>query len=62
MNGFKGQFTKIKGLSDKRRLPRLGKIRLGVKAISQKSGKEYPKETDYFVCPPEVQAVYGEKP
>ncbi len=62
VNGFKGQFTRIKDLSDKRRLPRLGKIRLGVKAISKKSGKEYPVETSYFVCPPEVVKVYGEQP
>lgn len=51
----------ITGLSESRRLPRLGKIRLGVKATAQ-SGKEYPKAVDYFVCPPEVQAIYGEKP
>jgi len=51
----------IKGVSEIRRLPRLGKIRLGEKALA-KSGKEYPKAVDYFVCPPEVQAVYGEKP
>lgn len=51
----------IKGLSAIRRLPRLGKIRLGVKAKSA-SGKEYPKEVSYFVCPPEVERIYGEKP
>jgi hypothetical protein len=51
----------IKNLSDKRRLPRLGKIHLGVK-ITNVIGEEYPKATDYFVCPPEVQAVFGEKP
>ncbi len=51
----------IKGLSEQRRLPRLGKIHLGFKALSAK-GVEYPKPTDYFVCPPEVQKVYGEKP
>jgi len=51
----------IKGVSDIRRLPRLGKIRLGEKALAQ-SGKEYPKAVDYFVCPPEVQKIYGEKP
>ena len=51
----------IKGVSDIRRLPRLGKIRLGEKALA-KSGKEYPVAVDYFVCPPEVQAVYGAKP
>lgn len=55
------QFTRIRGISDIRRLPRLGKIRLGVKKVS-KSGKEYPSEVDYFVVPPEVAAVYGEKP
>lgn len=59
---FRSQFTRIKDLSDRRRLPRLGKIRLGVKAISKKSGKEYPKETSYFVCPPEVQKFYGPTP
>lgn len=55
---FKSKFTKIKGVSDKRRLPRLGKIRLGIKVVSTKTGKEYPKETSYFVCPPEVQEAY----
>lgn len=54
--------TQIKGLSSQRRLPRLGKIRLGVKAKSAKTGAEYPKETEYFVVPPEVAKVYGEKP
>lgn len=51
----------IKNLSDKRRLPRLGKIHLGVK-VTNGHGEEYPKATDYFVCPPEVKAVFGEKP
>ena len=32
MKGFEGgKFTTIKGISDRRRLPRLGKIRLGYK-------------------------------
>jgi hypothetical protein len=61
MSSFKGQFTKIKDLSDKRRLPRLNKIRLGVKVVNSK-GKEYPKETSYFVVPPEVANVYGQQP
>jgi len=38
----------IKGLSEAVRPPRVGKLRLGVKATSQ-SGKEYPKAVDYFV-------------
>jgi hypothetical protein len=37
MSGFKGQFTSISGLSEVRRLPRLGKIRLGVKVKSMSS-------------------------
>lgn len=53
--------TRIRGLSEKRRLPRLGKIRLGVKALS-KGGQTYPVEVDYFIVPPEVAAKYGPKP
>lgn len=44
------------------RIPRAGKIRLGLKKVSMKTQKEYPVETDYFVCPPEVQKVYGQEP
>lgn len=55
------KFTRIKGISDIRRLPRLGKIRLGIKKES-KGGKEYPCEVDHFVVPPEVAAKYGDTP
>lgn len=51
----------IAGLTEKRSLPRLGKIHLGVKKLSAK-GAEYPAKTDYFVCPPEVQVVFDEQP
>ena len=51
----------IKGLSDKRRLPRAGIIRLGIK-VKNEAGKEYPKETDFFVCPPLVKEQYGDEP
>ena len=61
MTKFRESFTRIKELSDRRRLPRLGKIRLGVKMVSKK-GKEYPKEVNHFVVPPEVEKVYGDKP
>lgn len=74
-NGFKQQFTTIKGVSEQRRLPRLGKIRLGIKvALAGKIPANCdckgagcykctrPKETDYFVCPPEVVKVYGPQP
>jgi len=52
----------IKGLSDRRRLPRAGVIRLGIKKKSESSGKEYPAEVDYFVCPKLVEETYGPQP
>jgi hypothetical protein len=58
----------IKGISDIDRLPRLGKIRLGIKEKNA-SGKEYPEKIDYFLLDPDdesilasVREVYGEKP
>ena len=59
------KFTRIKGENKPQNivyLPLLGKIRLGIKKIAKVSGKEYPTEVDYFVCPPEVKAIYGEQP
>ena len=65
----------IKGISEVRRLPRLGKIRLGIKKVSEKTGKEYPAEVDYFILDPqtpselenqklidEFHKLYGEQP
>ena len=51
----------IKGISDVRRLPRLGKIHLGIKKVNS-NGVEYPAAVDYFVVPPEVAEVYGDSP
>ena len=51
----------IEGLTTQRRLPRLGKIRTGIK-VTHQNGREYPKAVDHFVCPPEVQEVYGPEP
>ena len=51
----------IKGISEIVRLPRLGKIRLGIKEEGS-DGKLYPTPTNYFVCPDEVKKVFGEKP
>ena len=51
----------IKGLSQARRLPRAGIIRLGCKKKND-AGKEYPVETDYFICPDIVKKVYGDTP
>ncbi|MDD3102490.1 MAG: hypothetical protein PHE59_05090, partial [Patescibacteria group bacterium] len=45
------------------RIERLGKIRLGIRVPSTKDPtKTYPRATEYFVVPPEVQKVHGEKP
>lgn len=44
----------IQGLSEARRLPRMGKIRLGITKINQ-NGKEYPAEVKYFILDPEVE-------
>lgn len=60
----------IKGISDRRRLIRVGKIHLGVK--ERKGDREYPRQVDYFVCKPDASTpaesdkafkeVYGDKP
>jgi len=50
----------IEGVSNIRRFPRLGKIRLGIKKEGQKG--PYPSATDYFVCPDEVKAIHGGDP
>ena len=60
----------IKGVTDRpRRLPRIGKIHLGVKIVPEgHPEKEHPKATDYFVfdpaCPQykELVAVFGKEP
>jgi len=68
MKGFDNEFTTIENVSDIRRLTTVGKIRLGIKVSKMvgtgknKKKVEYPKEVDYFVCPPEVEAKYGKKP
>ncbi len=60
------RFTRIKsGFSEHRRIPRLGRIRLGLKVQKVRpdgSVVEYPRETNYFVVPDEVKDVYGPEP
>jgi len=56
----KGRYTTIPETKNIK-LPIGGKIRLGIK-VKNEQGKEYPKETDYFVCPEEVKKVFGEEP
>ena len=58
----------IKDLSNRVQIPRLGKIHLGIKKKSQKTGNEYPCATDYFVLPkdhvqyPDLVALFGDQP
>jgi len=52
----------IKGVSEIRRMPRLGKVRLGIKQISERTQNLYPVATDYFVVPEEIKRHVGEKP
>lgn len=53
-------YTRIKGISERKRLPIIGKIRLGVR-VNGRNGM-YPQDTPYFIVPPEVAAKYGNKP
>lgn len=52
------RFSEVKGLTDRPRLPRLGKIRLG----TRDSARGFPRASDFFVVPEVVQSVYGPKP
>lgn len=52
----------IKGITEKRIIPRLGKIRLGVMEPTKDGKGTRPQNVNYFVVPPEVAAVFGEKP
>lgn len=51
----------IKGVSEIRRPPRLGKIRLGIK-VEEPKKNPYPKAVDYFVVPDEIKQHVGDKP
>ena len=53
----------IDKVSDIRRMPRLGKIRLGIKVQPEVEGKQpYPRATDYFVVPDEIKDFVGDFP
>lgn len=65
----------IKGLTEMRRMPRIGKLHLGIKVTKNKKGEEcppYPKAVDYFVYPEadapggellgQLNKAFGEKP
>lgn len=53
------RFVSIVGLSDERRIPRLGRIRLGHVNHNTQSSKSYPEEDPFFHVPEEVARVYG---
>ena len=62
----------IKNLSEKRKIPRIGKIHLGVKTEGKNNKSSYPTAVDYFVVKEEkntpaaavdaFKKVYGDKP
>jgi hypothetical protein len=52
----------IKGISEKRQMPRLGKIRTGVKVANKSGQGEHPEGVDYFVIPDELKPILGDKP
>jgi len=56
---FSRRFTKIKGVSEVRRLPRKGKIGLGIKKPAPDFGI---KDVEYFILPEELKPFLGEKP
>ncbi len=56
------KFFTIPGFSDNVRIPRLGRIRLGHVNHNTMSGKTNPEEDPYFLVPPEVAEVYGDRP
>jgi hypothetical protein len=49
------------GVSEKRVIPRLGKVRLGIK-VEGRTGSTHPKATDYLVVPDNVKTIFGEQP
>lgn len=62
MTTTKRKFVSISGLSDVRRIPRLGRIRLGHINHNTQTEKNYPMEDPFFHVPAEVAKVYGEQP
>lgn len=62
MTTTKRKFVSISGLSEIRRIPRLGRIRLGHLNHNTQTEKNYPMEDSFFHVPADVAKVYGEQP
>jgi hypothetical protein len=52
----------IKGLSNVRQIPRLGKIRTGIKVPNKSGTGEHPEACDYFVLPEDIAGLFEDKP
>ena len=60
----------IQRLVNRQRLPRIGKIKLGITVTKEVPDREnggmktvsFPQEVPHFVCPPELTELYGDKP
>jgi hypothetical protein len=59
LDGFRPAVTSVKGLSNKRRIPRMGKLRLGFKI--KNGSNEFPAELPFFLLPDEVARHFGSK-
>lgn len=51
----------VRDLTDRPRVPRAGKIRLGIKVPNASGNGEHPVAVPYFVCPPEVIEALGDE-
>lgn len=79
LDWYKGRasYTNITGMSDIRRMPRAGKIRLGIRVPKKQKDSRckhnnfpqelcgycsFPKDSDSFIVTPEIEKVYGVQP
>lgn len=62
---MKGRITRPADKGERLALPRIGKIKIGMKAVSR-NGKEYPTSVDYFIPTGKYAGLftqaYGDKP
>lgn len=54
--------NRIRGISERRQIPRLGKIHLGVRQPNANGRGDHPVQTDYFVVPEVLKPYVGVQP
>lgn len=60
IGSMRTRFSTVVGVSDRIGMPRIGKLRLGIKKKTDK-GAEYPAEIDYFRCDPDAHLLPAER-